>query len=394
MVRLSIYSRLAVAVLFAVAAATVDKSPSIDDNQVCTTDIEGHQVCYPRLFNATDEFQVVQPGQDLPPGLHVQINMASGERLAKLMAPEPKKDLALVVPESLPVDPPKDNSRQRGFGSGYKPAAAEGFQAHIDLVVELSTSMDRSQADFLHNTLLAMEDLVHDTRYADELIHRSTGATSLLRLSDANSSWPANIRQLASVVLGTALQNNPQAQESLFVDGALPLFIDNVVRENDARALGKHVFALSALVRGNNKALAEFAGESLRNLSTLTVVGDRKVRDMAEVRVVRLVEDVLNSELHPDFLESAEDMKKVFAVSAGAWCSELADRLQRELVEPSAEYYERPLAYAHALQVLRVQYPDNCSISNELQHLAQNKASQLGNDEGAADYRQALSELV
>ncbi|KAJ2411165.1 nucleotide exchange factor sil1, partial [Coemansia sp. RSA 2531] len=249
-------------------------------------------------------------------------------------------------------------------------------------------------ADFLHNTLLAMEDLVHDTRYADELIHRSTGATSLLRLSDANSSWPANIRQLASVVLGTALQNNPQAQESLFVDGALPLFIDNVVRENDARALGKHVFALSALVRGNNKALAEFAGESLRNLSTLTVVGDRKVRDMAEVRVVRLVEDVLNSELHPDFLESAEDMKKVFAVSAGAWCSELADRLQRELVEPSAEYYERPLAYAHALQVLRVQYPDNCSISNELQHLAQNKASQLGNDEGAADYRQALSELV
>ncbi|KAJ2069558.1 nucleotide exchange factor sil1, partial [Coemansia sp. S100] len=336
MVRLSIYSRLAVAVLFAVAAATVDKSPSIDDNQVCTTDTEGHQVCYPRLFNATDEFQVVQPGQDLPPGLHVQINMASGERLAKLMAPEPKKDLALVVPESLPVDPPKDNSRQRGFGSGYKPAAAEGFQAHIDLVVELSTSMDRSQADLLHNTLLAMEDLVHDTRYADELIHRSTGATSLLRLSDANSSWPANIRQLASVVLGTALQNNPQAQESLFVDGAMPLFIDNVVRENDARALGKHVFALSALVRGNNKALAEFAGESLRNLSTLTVVGDRKVRDMAEARVVRLVEDVLNSELHPDFLESAEDMKKVFAVSASAWCSELADRLQRELVEPSA----------------------------------------------------------
>ncbi|KAJ2871199.1 nucleotide exchange factor sil1 [Coemansia aciculifera] len=394
MVRFSVYSRLAVVVLFAVAAATSDKRQSIDDNQVCTTDIEGHQVCYPRLFNATDKFQAVLPGQDLPPGLHVQINMANGERLAKLMAPEPNKDLALTVPESIPVDTPSDNSRQRGFGAGYKPAAAEGFQAHIDLVVELSTSTDRSQTDFLHNTLLAMEDLVHDTRYADELIHRLTGATSLLRLSDANTLWPANIRQLASVVLGTALQNNPEAQESLYVDGALPLFIDNVVRENDARALGKHIFALSALVRGNNHALAEFAGESLRNLRTLRVVGDGKVRDMAEVRVVRLVEDVLNSELHPDFLESAEDMKKVFAASANAWCSELADRLLRELAKPGAEYYERPVAYAHALQVLRSQYPDNCSVSNELQHLAQNKATQLGNDESAADYRQALSELI
>ncbi|KAJ2792598.1 nucleotide exchange factor sil1 [Coemansia linderi] len=397
MVRLSVYSRLAIAVLFAAAAAaTADKRQSTDDSQVCTTDANGHQVCYPRLFNATDEFQAVLPGQDLPPGLHVQINMSSGERLAKLMAPEPGKDLAVAaVPDDKPANSPKDHSRQRGFGSGYKPAAAEGFQTHIDSVVELSASMDRSQTDFLHNTLLAMEDLVHDTRYADELIHRPRGAASLLRLSDTNAMWPATIRQLASVVLGAALQNNPRAQESLFADGALPLFIDNVVRETDARALGKHVFALSALVRGNNQALAEFAGEHLRSLrAPLTVVGDRRVRDSAEVRVVRLVEDVLNSELHPDFLESAEKMKKVFAASASAWCGELADRLRKELVEPRSEYYERPLAYAHALQVLRSQYPDECSLSSELQHLARSKATQIGNDESTIDYRQALSELV
>ncbi|KAJ2493608.1 nucleotide exchange factor sil1 [Coemansia sp. RSA 2050] len=398
MVRFSVYSRLAVAILFAAAAAadTADKGQTTDDSQVCTTDANGHQVCYPRLFNATDEFQVVRPGQDLPPGLHVQIDMSSGERLAKLMTPESGKDLAIAaVPDDKPAGPSKEHSRQRGFGSGYKPAAAEGFQARIDLVVELATSMDRSQTDLLHSTLLAIEDLVHDTRYADELIHGSKGAVSLLRLSDANAKWPATIRQLASVVLGAALQNNPKAQESLFADGALPLFIDNVVCETDARALGKHVFALSALVRGNNQALAEFAGERLRSLrAPLTVVGDRRVRDLVEVRVVRLVEDVLNSELRPDFQESAEEMKKVFATSASAWCGELADRLRKELVESSSEYYERPLAYAHALQVLRSQYPDECSISSELQHLAQNKVTQIGNDESATDYRQALSELV
>ncbi|KAJ2829812.1 nucleotide exchange factor sil1 [Coemansia furcata] len=396
MVRLSVYSRLAVAVLFAVAAAaTTAKSQSKDDSQVCTTDAQGHQVCYPRIFSATDEFQAVLPGQDLPPGLHVQIDMSSGARQAKLMAPESNNALAIVAePDNKPDNAPKDNSRQRGFGSGYRPATAEGFQAHMDSVVGLSASMDRSQTDILHNTLLEMEDLVHDTRYADELVHGSAGVSALLQLSDASSVWPAPIRQLASVVLGAALQNNPRAQEALYKDGALPRFIDNVVRETDARALGKHVFALSALVRGNNHALAEFAGEHLRSLRALTVVGDRRVRDMAEVRVVRLVEDVLNAELHPDFLESADDLRKVFAESATAWCSELAERLRRELMEPSNEYYERPLAYAHALQVLRSQYPDACSISTELQDLAQSTAARISDESGASDYRQALSELI
>ncbi|KAJ2332191.1 nucleotide exchange factor sil1 [Coemansia sp. RSA 2681] len=378
--------------------------------EVCSSDSEGRKICYPRLFNATDEFQVVLPGQDLPPGLHVQIDMSSGKRLAKLMAPEPNtKELAIAAVaddnDTTASSGFNGNSRQRGFGAGYRPAAAVGFQAQVDLVVGLAseTSLtDRSsQTDILQKTLLAMEELVHDTRYADELIQKPAGATSLLRLGDAQSSepWPATIRQLASVVLGTSLQNNPTAQSRLISAGALPQFIDNIVHEHDARALGKHIFALSALVRGNNQALAEFGGKSLRNLRGLLVdstVGDGRVRDMAEVRVVRLVEDVLNSELHPESLES-DDVKTVFAESAGIWCNELADRLGKKLVAPelaTTTSSERPLAYAHALQLLRSQYPDTCVVSSDLQHLVQNKLAQIGNDDSVADYRAALAELI
>ncbi|KAJ2744153.1 nucleotide exchange factor sil1 [Coemansia sp. BCRC 34301] len=412
MVRLSIYTRLAVAILCASAAAlgARDKGQAIDDDvQVCSNDSQGHEVCHPRLFNATDEFQIVLPGQDLPPGLHVQIDMSSGERLAKLMAPEPNtsNELAVVAKDNNTAEnsEPKAGPRQRGFAAGYRPAAAVGFQAQVDLVAELASgvlSADRaSQTEVLQKTLIEMEELVHDTRYADELIHRSDGAMSLLRLSDAQTAeaWPASIRQLASVVLGTCLQNNPAAQSHLFAAGAMPQFIANVVHEHDARALGKHVFALSALVRGNNQALAEFAGESLRGLRGLLVdsatVGDVRVRDLAEVRVVRLVEDVLNSELHPDFQESAGDVKRVFAESAGAWCGELVKRLGKELVAPPATVApssERPLAYAHALQLLRSQYPDNCSVSSELQLMIRNKVAQIG--DSSADYRAALVELM
>ncbi|KAJ2880596.1 hypothetical protein IWW38_005922, partial [Coemansia aciculifera] len=279
--------------------------------------------------------------------------MSSGERLAKLLAPETEsKELAIVAGNddsnttaAIGSSDFKDKSRQRGFGVGYKPAAAVGFQVQVDMVVEVASKEASSvvdRLDDLQKTLLAMEELVHDTRYADELVHESAGAAaSLLRLGDAQGSkpWPPTIRQLASVVLGTALQNNPAAQSRLFAAGTLPQFISNVVHEYDARALGKHIFALSALVRGNNQALAEFGGDALRNLrgllfqgdSNKTVVGDRKVRDMAEVRVVRLVEDVLNSELHPDWSELEDGVKAVFAESASVWCTELAERLGKEL---------------------------------------------------------------
>ncbi|KAJ2490904.1 nucleotide exchange factor sil1, partial [Coemansia sp. RSA 2049] len=66
------------------SATNSSSSPSI-----CTTDAAtGARVCYPAVFEATSEFQAIMPGQAVPPGLHVQIDMTTGQRKARLMAPE------------------------------------------------------------------------------------------------------------------------------------------------------------------------------------------------------------------------------------------------------------------------------------------------------------------
>ena len=37
------------------------------------------------VFHATNQWQTVKEGQSIPPGLHVQINLQTGEKQAKLM---------------------------------------------------------------------------------------------------------------------------------------------------------------------------------------------------------------------------------------------------------------------------------------------------------------------
>ena len=36
--------------------------------------------CYPKLFVPTNEWQTIKPGQDIPPGLHVRLNIDTLEK--------------------------------------------------------------------------------------------------------------------------------------------------------------------------------------------------------------------------------------------------------------------------------------------------------------------------
>src|SRR5690606_37699417 len=73
-------------------------SPSAEVELICHTDNPAD--CYPKVFQATDEFQVVRPDQEIPPGLHVRLDINTGLREAKLNVPgEDRPDL-----EGLPVD--------------------------------------------------------------------------------------------------------------------------------------------------------------------------------------------------------------------------------------------------------------------------------------------------
>ncbi|KAI0391676.1 hypothetical protein F5Y17DRAFT_398837 [Xylariaceae sp. FL0594] len=74
-------------------------SPAAEAELICHTDNPAE--CYPKVFSPTEEFQLVHDDQDLPPGLHVQLDVQTGEKRAKLYdASEDNNNPALA---GLPV---------------------------------------------------------------------------------------------------------------------------------------------------------------------------------------------------------------------------------------------------------------------------------------------------
>ncbi|KAJ2719809.1 nucleotide exchange factor sil1 [Coemansia sp. Benny D115] len=384
------------------------------DNTVCSIDdVTGEKACYPRLFVATNEFQPILPGQDVPPGLHIQIDMSTGNRLARLMEPAEKgQENALAVAEQ------HSSAIDNGVPSTEKPKAAAAsysgnasLQDHIDQLATIALAhMDFSQTDTLLHALGELEELVHETRHAEQLMRDQRSVPAILRLSSPGDTsnggpWPSSVRRLASVILGSAVQNNPKLQDAAFAAGAIPSLLKSMVQETDMRTTGKHIFALSALVRGHAGALRQFTDEGgmrmLRELNPMAIASSDTEYEAGklELRIIRFVEDIFNPEFNPGV---SRDAAGLVSQNAATWCHTLAMRLVdsmdgAESIEkmPGSQYTRRS-AYAWALQSLRTAYPDTCVLPAEFRPWLQIELASVkktAGDEMAEGYRQALTEL-
>jgi hypothetical protein len=71
--------------------------------------------CYPKEFQPTSEFQNIQPGQVVPPGLHIKLDVQTGEKQAKLSVDTASENGLGVVPgqEAVVVEPPVEESEPK-----------------------------------------------------------------------------------------------------------------------------------------------------------------------------------------------------------------------------------------------------------------------------------------
>ncbi|KAI4248982.1 MAG: hypothetical protein L6R42_009126, partial [Xanthoria sp. 1 TBL-2021] len=73
------------------SARAATPSPKAESNLICHTNHASE--CYPQIFQPTEKFQTVHDDQNLPPGLHVRMNLATGIKEARLNIPEPDRDI-------------------------------------------------------------------------------------------------------------------------------------------------------------------------------------------------------------------------------------------------------------------------------------------------------------
>lgn len=240
------------AALAAASNPQASSSPSPDVELICHTNNLAE--CYPKVFQATDQFQKVHDDQDLPSGLHVRLNVWTGEKEAKinvpdeidpsleglptdqsvvLVDPEPAAEEQAAPPKYPPgapaydpvgkVKPPTDESAV--FHNALKVIRKGPFRPHyLGSADENGTTFD--------DALEGIQELSHDLYYGLKLAEDAEAFAALLCAMSYDSpsmhetqddtvdasvgaERAASRSHKAATVVAAALQNNPNALKAV-----------------------------------------------------------------------------------------------------------------------------------------------------------------------------------
>lgn len=270
-IRTSIVSILYIISCLIFAQGTIP-SPRATTDIICHTNHASE--CYPRIFQPTLKFQVVHDDQELPPGLHIRMNLATGVKEARLNEPEFEEDqhatgLTIVDDdndddEHEPQGSPglRDQSNHPHFAlpltrpPPVDPSEGSVFRSSIDV---LGSSSGQDSETSL-SALSDLEDLAHSHHWGLTLA-RDRSTLHLLfnflrpSISQSASSVEVQIRSATALLLATAIHNNPAALTAAlshfyndeWPTGPLELVLMALIHDQLPSLLTRMVFLLSAL---------------------------------------------------------------------------------------------------------------------------------------------------
>lgn len=266
-----------------------DDSAVENDNNFnkAVNDVSEHDEEDLEVFQPTADWQAIKPGQGIPPGLHVRMNLQSGVKEAKLMDGDDGKkyqsngntkqkfikiDKNVISKQHLKEalkdfrdkfhhdSPTEDSSEELGsrLESSQKFRSLDEIQKElegvdlfvkkdIEVIMEYvavlnSSSSNLSEKEYALNEL---EYYVHQIDNARDL-HSIGGLALVIKLM--NSTEPS-LASRASYVLGSAAQSNPQVQQAALKLEALPLLLRLLSKDKPMAVRKKALYALSSLIR-------------------------------------------------------------------------------------------------------------------------------------------------
>ncbi|KAI1120005.1 hypothetical protein F5Y10DRAFT_259238 [Nemania abortiva] len=205
-------------------------SPAAETELICHTNNPAE--CYPKVFSATEEFQIVHDDQDLPPGLHVQLDVQTGRKQAKLYNPDEENPALAGLPVDQGVvvvdpEPPQDaDPRIRPGAPAYEPVGMvkapqeknEEFSKALETIKKSSKRSQSVDPSALDEALQLLDELSHDMYYGLQIAEDAEAVRSLfcllLRREEAKGEGRPFAEQadfLASSVLSATVGNNVPA---------------------------------------------------------------------------------------------------------------------------------------------------------------------------------------
>uniref|UniRef100_A0A8B9QMB1 Nucleotide exchange factor SIL1 n=1 Tax=Apteryx owenii TaxID=8824 RepID=A0A8B9QMB1_APTOW len=327
------------------------KEPVTEDE----ADPEDLEVFYP-----THQWQTLHPGQAVPAGSHVRLNLQTGEREVKLSDSENGKsdrrgekrrkrlgkmdidsnsftsqELKKALAKMKENEKTERMAREEEVRKKFRPIEQlkEEFEK---LNVKLETDYEimvkligkfNSSASTLDEKVAALYDLeyyVHQVDNAKDFL--SLGGLQLV-INGLNST-EAILKEHAAFVLGAALSSNPKVQVEAIEGGALQKLLVILATEQPLAVKKKALFALSSMLRHFPYAQQQFL--KLGGLQVLRNLFREKGMEALYIRVVTLLYDLImekmlledspNGDQMEEKIQQYRQVKLVPAVVEQDWC--------------------------------------------------------------------------
>lgn len=322
----------------------IDDSPNVDKVD------EKFQVSNEK-FIPTHEWQKVKPGQAIPKGLHVRLNVQTGEREAKILEDE-KPTISKEFEESLKrinnEQLAQEKTQEELF---HEEEIRKKFKSYSELKKELEDLNLNVQTDFeiIKNLLEKFKNSSRDEKITilkdlEFYVHQVDNGLLLcdlggfdLLLTELNSTilnQDSEYAQLLVIVLGSAVQSNPKVKVYAIKSQLLQILLNRMstrVLTDELRS--KFIFTLSGLLRNFPYAQHEFLKlggvETLSNL--MPKINSIKLR----TKILTLTDDLIrekigitNSQHDEATIKQYESIKLVDELIEKNWCEHFAGLLE------------------------------------------------------------------
>lgn len=329
-----------------IGAVTVISTDEIEnegaDGEVAVEDaVEEIAIENPEVFIPTNEWQKVKPGQAIPRGLHVRMNIQTGEREARLLQDEDgteretldngrleqgttqigdqkytldelKEAVKSMKPEKVQPIEMEELQKQKNFRSYEElkddfEAMNAAFKTDAEIVTELVEQFHRvsSTGEDVVDLLTQLEYHLH--QFDNAMLFCDLGAMPVL-LRCLNNSME-NVRSEAALTLGSALQSNPKVQIAALENGAMNEVLRLLAMDSSMVVRKRAIYALSTMIRQFPYAQKHFL--QLGGLSVLAKLFENKSAHTLQVRAITLLADLVKEKsLHTEHSNLEDSTQK------------------------------------------------------------------------------------
>ncbi|KAL8869790.1 MAG: hypothetical protein Q9174_004004 [Haloplaca sp. 1 TL-2023] len=279
-----------IACFSSVCARGAVPSPKASTEIICHTNHASE--CYPKIFQPTEKFRTVHDDQDLPAGLHVRMNLATGVKEARLNIPESDDEEKAISGLTI-IDNSDDHSDFELVDYEEPPLADQGIHQqqqpiHLPTTGDVAESSlytssvaeikeDKpSDTDTLLPALTDLEDLSHSYHWGLTLSQDKALVHRIFQLL-LPATLSLQVRSLATLVLGTAIHNNEAALTAAlshfyndeWPEGPLQAVILALMHERAPVLLNRMLFFLSSLCKDPAQLERFLAADGARLLMDL-----------------------------------------------------------------------------------------------------------------------------